>query len=56
LAIHEDEIVAGRFRDARNVTRAREAREQAQRDLAGFEDLFQRVGYSRCSGHRRSPG
>src|SRR5438445_693519 len=52
LAVDEDEVVAARLRDACDIARAREAHVHAERHLAGFHHLFQRIREDRrvCHG------
>ena len=52
LAVDEDEVVAARLRDARDIARPPETHVHAERHLAGLHHLFQRIREDRrvCHG------
>jgi hypothetical protein len=52
LAVDEDEVMAARLRDARDVARAGQTHVHAERYLAGLHHLFEGIRQDRGVGQR----
>ena len=55
LAVDEDEVVAARLGDARDIAGARQADVHSERHLAGLHHLFQGIRQDRRVGNQGAP-